>query len=221
MRTLFASRSSFARVLAVLLVGHALGCGGNVVVDGAATTTGTTVTGAGPGVAGVGGSTTVTTGSMGSGGPTGPLSAIATMTPDTNPVNPCWALVNSTVSPPPPNAVFLLASNEPISCGSHVAQDIAGDGSGLAWEVCVAVDPSSFTPGEYILQNSEFVQGAYRMVDGATQCGSEGELDMGSITIAAIDSSSVSFSLFGTNGVVFCDNEDIHTDETYQAVRCP
>jgi hypothetical protein len=204
---------------AFLAIGLGLtACGGNVVVDASATGT-TTSTGAS------GTTTSTTTGAGGAGEGGAPSSAVHVLvTTIADPNGPCFA------NPPPPNAVFVLLANRPLSCSQTLPAGIADYGdpgsvqAGFEWELCWALQPNDLDLVTLPNDSGSIIQswGEVREedVNGSTPCMGEGPLFQGSLTFTSIQASTVGFTLQGTTFGV-CGGGNVNPDAAYVAPRCP
>ncbi len=207
-----------------LAIGFALlSCGGNVVLAGGTASTASSTAGAGgsPTMSGAGGGaggSPVTMGSGGGGTGAGPFALVST---HADPNGPCFGGAN------PPNAVFVMVANRPITCAKPTPPDIAPYGStnfsGFVWEVCFAVAPADLVPGTLTIDSVSPPWGmAYEAdADGSTPCGGGGVLCDGTLTIASVQESSVTFSLSGTDFTSCNLSLTVSSDGTYTASRCP
>jgi hypothetical protein len=133
--------------------------------------------------------------------------------PNYNFVGPCF---DACVPPVPPNADFLLLSNEVLSCDDTVPNAIrAVIEEKFVWEVCYWFPAGTIEVGQVALSGPVGCNEA----DVSKCCDGGGDCEGGDIVISELTSGSISFTIEnapdpGTNGHVSLNGD-------YTAPRCP
>jgi hypothetical protein len=125
-----------------------------------------------------------------------------------------------------PGAVFLFVASQPITCeqpelpGLQCSAETPGQPS--LWEICIPIQP------ELAPKALDFHSyGGYaNFASMAPDCGPTvlGFLQQGSLAITAVDPSTVTFTLSGTNDPVINPpppGNEMAADGEYAALRCP